>query len=490
MNTVNRVPIVYSTIQLQMLTKWRYLFITVLWTLLALGLWGGSGVDVSDEMVPVRVLRPPLKLSSQSFRSNYSVVPGSHNSSYVLALTLQEQLSAASHSMFEMAPLAADWNAQLVEPVVLKSRIFGIEGIFPPDSKLYTGQTSIKLSEIYDISEVRRILQTHVSPPVNMVPFEEFLATASRTVTLLHFVRFGEGNMDFVLNRTESDLVRRHFITSNSTAPFDCTHMSGASQWARKVETKLNKKSRKVCPVFAVERVLCFEPTLVYRTDVMLQHMSHPGTIVFTDWRGCGIKFGSLEHNSELHTNPNSFRYAVLSEASMKEYPIKFEYRLHNPGITKVAEDYLETLNKRPPFLSIHIRTERLVRDALNLTCCLESLKQMVDKLSNLSETLLITDVGSEYGTMTCGRRCEHNVHLQLFLSKLPSFNLTVSSYDPKLLNGTENSAYVSLVEMNMLSMGDKLVLVGRGGFQAILKDKFLSLNHTEEDVYHICNGT
>ena len=448
-------------------------------------------------MVAVRdslVLRLPL----QALHSNYSVMPESYNTSYLLALTLQEQLSAASKSMLFLAPLAADWNAQLVEPVVLKSRIFGIEGIFPPDSKLYTGQTSIKLSEIYDISEVRRILQTHVSPPVNMVPFEEFLATASRTVTLLHFVRFGEGNMDFVLSRTESDLVRRHFITSNSTAPFDCTHMNGASQWAHTVETKLNKKTRTMHPVFAVERILCFEPTLVYRTDVMLQHMSHPGTIVFTDWRGCGISFKSLEscslhyeHNSELHTNPSSLRYAVLSEASMKDYKMRFMYRLHNPGITKVAEDYLETMSKRPPFLSIHIRIERLLQDAFNLKCCLERLEQAVDKLSNISETLLITDVGSKYGSITCGQLCKHNhVNRQQITSKLPSFNLTVSSYDPKLSNGTENSAYVSLVEMTMLSLGDKLILVGRGGFQTVLKYKFLSLNHTEEDVYHICNRT
>ena len=414
--------------------------------------------------------------------------------SHVLALTMADQLSAASHIMFEMAPLAADWNAQLVEPVVLKSQIFGIEGIFPPDSKLYTGQTSIKLSEIYDISEVRRILQTHVSPPVNMVPFEEFLATASRIVTILHFVSFGEGKSDFVLSRTEPDLVRRHFKTSNSMAPFDCTHMSGALHLAHKVETKLNKKSRTVCPVFAVERVLCFEPTLVYRSRTLLQHMSHPGTIVFTHWHGCGIH-GSCSlhygHNSELHTNPSTFRHAVLSEASIKGYPIHLMYRLHNLGVTKVAEKYLEAVNKRPPFLSVHIRIERLFRDAFNLTCCLESLKQMVDKLSNLSETLLITDVGSEYGTATCKKLCEYNdVNRQLIASTIPSFNLTVSSYDPKLLNGIENSAYVSLVEMTMLSMGDKLVLVGRGGFQSILKDKFLSLNHTAKDVYHICEKT
>ena len=57
------------------------------------------------------VLRAPLKLLDQSFHSNCLVVSGSHNSSYVLALTLGEQLSSATHSMFEMAPLAADWNA-------------------------------------------------------------------------------------------------------------------------------------------------------------------------------------------------------------------------------------------------------------------------------------------------------------------------------------------------------------------------------------------
>ena len=417
-----------------------------------------------------------------------------HNTSYLLALSMGEQLSASSKIMFHLAPLAADWSAQLVEPVVLTSRLFGIEGIVLPDSE-HTGQTSIKLSEIYDISEIKRILQTHVSPPVNMVSFEEFLATASRTVTLLHFVRFGEGNMDFVLNRTESDLVRNHFQTNNSTALFECSHLRGVSKWVDKVEMGLNKftKSRTVCKEFVVDKVFCFDITMVYRSEVILKHLSQPGTVIFTQWHGCGIRGGHCSvhyrQNSELQVNSDQYRYAILTEALLEVPKLQHMHTLHNPGIAQVAEKVLNTMNYRKPhFMSVHLRAERLILDGQDIKCCLETLKQALDKFkvtNNLNETLLITDVGSEYGSFSWKKHCgQKNIS-----SYLSSFHLTSTSYDPKVSNGTENSAYVSLVEMNMLSMGEKLVLVGRGGFQTILKDKFLSLNHTEADVYHVCDS-
>ena len=46
--------------------------------------------------------------------------------SYVLALDHREQLSAATISMLQLASLAADWNAHLVEPFLLRSFLRGL----------------------------------------------------------------------------------------------------------------------------------------------------------------------------------------------------------------------------------------------------------------------------------------------------------------------------------------------------------------------------
>ena len=419
------------------------------------------------------------------------------NTSYVLALGLKEQLSQASRSMLLMAPVAADWSAQLVEPVVVRSHIFGIEGILTRSTSKDIGEPSLKLSEIYDISRVNRMLQYKASPPVRMASFEEFLATASRRVTVLHFVTSAlrKDDSDFVLDRTEAKLVMKHYkkkTNVNSTPLFDCTHLLGATKWAHIIERQLNHlvKSDRVCELFAVQKVLCFDPTKVFQSENILQHMSQPGTMIFTEWRGCGFDDYncSIHHkeNSKVHKNPSIFRPSVLTKASMGELPIESMQTLHNPTIRKVAKKYLEAINIKSPFLSIHIRNEWLWRDKKDVMCCLDVLMEVVDdikKTHNLSETLLLTDVSSEYGTDACNRQCVLSLIQSLSTLKLP-----VTSYNPKVLNGTENSAYVSLVEMNMLSMGDKLVLVGHSGFQTILKEIFLSLNHTAKEVYdNIC---
>jgi len=106
----------------------------------------------------------------------------------------------------------------------------------------------------------------------------------------------------------------------------------------------------------------------------------------------------------------------------------------------------------------------------------------------DLQRRLLITDIG-RYGTDSCQNvdYCSKNRIQQFFLILEERLGLTVNSYDPKVLNGTENSGYVSLVEMSMLAQGEKLVLVGHGGFEKNLQNKFLSLNHKMEDVYRLC---
>ena len=418
------------------------------------------------------------------------------NSSYLLALSFEEQLSAASNSMLQLAPLAVDWNAQLVEPVVLRSHLYGIDGLFPAYFQ-NAGQASIKLSELYDMSKLNDILHSLVSPRVSMVPFEEFISAAPRRVTLLHFNTPGSA-----LEVSEFYSLKSTFQRNGSTV-INCSHLKSALKLVHEVEGHLNT-ALGLKDKFIVEKVLCLDPTVVYRSLLLLENVTHPETIVFTAWLGCSLTNCSVhhKHNSELQKNPDKFRRTILTESAMRRggFMLRQMHILYRSTIWEMAERYLHTINIRRPFMSIHIRTERLLRDGAGMgdplyyQYCLHQLENLIGSLSfNMSryQILLITDIGSKYGTAGCGKYhklCSVS-RIKEVTSALESLNFTTTSYDPRLSNGTENSAYVSLVEMNMLSMGDKLILVGRGGFQTILKDKYLSLNHTEEDLYHICNS-
>ena len=432
--------------------------------------------------------------------------PSLHWKSYLLALGFSEQLTAATHTMFQLGTLAADWHASLVEPVVVTSHLFGLRGMLPPMFANTSDRDTIRLSEIYEISLVNEVLQSLISAGLSMVPTDDFLLHAPREVTLLHFIdRNHIGDREFAFNMSETISIERTFQETNLSV-IDCSSVVNARILMHRLENHLNamrtslKVRRGRRGDFTVKRLLCLDQRLVYRSHILLQNVSLPGTVIFTNWHGCAITNCSMYHhgNLQLFRKPNNaamFRPIVLTRKGFVFRPI---YRLHHPSIQKAAYEYLSISGMTRPFIAIHVRIERLMRDEVTLKSnsyiehCLESLKDILDYLReqyDLQRKLLITDVG-QYGTDSCQNRkyCTKN-HLQkIFLILKRRLGLTVSSYDPKVLNGTENSGYVSLVEMNLLAQGEKLILVGHGGFQVNLQNKFLSLNHESEDVYHLCN--
>ena len=437
--------------------------------------------------------------------------PSLHRKSYLLALGFSEQLTAATHTMFQLGTLAADWHATLVEPVVVTSHLFGLRGMLPPMFANTSDRDTIRLSEIYEISLVNEVFQSLISLGLSMVPTDDFLLHAPREVTLLHFIdRNHIGDREFAFNMSETISIERTFQETNLSV-IDCSSVVNARILMHRLENHLNamrtslKVRRGRRGDFTVKRLLCLDQRLVYRSHILLQNVSLPGTVIFTNWHGCAITNCSMyDHgNLQLFRKPNNsakFRPIVLTQKGVLFKPI---YRLHHPSIYKAASEYLSISRMERPFIAIHIRIERLIRDEVRLNVksdsyiihCLESLIDIFDNLRgqyDLQRKLLITDMMGQYGTDSCQKRkyCSKS-RVQQFLWILERrLGLTVNTYDPKALNGTENSGYVSLVEMNMLAQGEKLILVGHGGFQANLEYKFLSLNHKTEDVYHLCGNS
>ena len=466
--------------------------------------------SITDGVAAHQLESEPSVENSEMHLGLYSNKP----SAYLLVLGYEEQLTLASHSLMQLAPLAADWHAQLVTPVVVGSHLFGIPGLVSPQARrrfnFDSTEESIGFEKLYDLQKLNGLFHSRVSPQLNMVSFEKFISYAPKDITLVHFNDASASYSDFHFTKHDAELVKAAVRKQNMHIA-NCTTVNSAVKLALDIEEHLNHHLSQSRAhnleenKFKVVKALCLDPYLAYQSTHLWQRIKQtgtPGTIIFTVWRGCVFSRCSVHYvpkYSSYKRNPGLFRFAVFTESDFYPPPSpELLNHLHQPDIQKTAKAFLKRIGIRPPFLSIHVRSERIVIDGRKLyrpdyyVCCMTQLKILVDKIGkqyNEGHLLLITDEASQYGSDTCGdKNCESGT--RAITALLKSFNWTIVSYDPGNTNGIRNSGYVSLIEMSMLSLGRKLILVGRGSFQELLQQKFLSQNkRSMADVYHICQN-
>ena len=449
-------------------------------------------------------LTQPKKLQSSNLNGN-------HHASYLLALSYSEQISAGLHSVLQLATLAHDFGAHLVEPTVVASHIFGIEGVYPQFYNTSdTEAKKIKMFGLFNQSRMNNVLHSGVSPTVSMVPFPSFLKDAPQDISIFHFnsPNLAKASRLFTLPQHQVMALVTAFEKNPEKQILDCrTNVSGMRTIMDLVERRLNMQ--EVRP-FKVTEVFCFNHNHIYRSDQLLQLIPAPRTIIFTNWGGCGLDDCSYNSKAVLREKDAMaavphIRHAVLTKKKFK-VRLKEEHKMHNKHVQTLAQDYLRRLNLPvSKFIAVHIRMERIVRKALeskvniNYTKCLNTILNVIDTIINKDnpssdqrhfqgsqQILAMSDMpGSEFGSDTCsGRYC--NLHEVRMLYHTLRTRMDFQSFEPGVLGMVRNAGLVSLVEMQMLSMGKKLVLVGFGGFQAVLKSLFLSRGHNEGDVHHV----
>ena len=474
----------------------------------------GSGSDIKSSQS--RNLEPPSNSNKKLFKM-HSIPPANfthshkwNHPSYLLALGYSEQLNAATHSVLQLSALALDWKANLVEPTLVTSHIFGIKGVYPPfidGDPLMTHQ--MRLFDVYDASKINQVLHLHISPHVSMRSFQTFLLHAPRNITLLHFnTRSRERTKRlFALSVEETEQITSSFRKANEAIvlEYPFLKMSISMEYVNKIENQLNWMTPNISNHFRVVRILYLNPKAVYTSVDLSRHLVFPGTFIFTNWHGCGRSNCTIGTKDEIDLQikkpknaHREFRYTVLTKRSFS-FSLKREYLLHLPSIEKEAGTYLALINfTKFHFVSVHLRMERIIRRALAdrerhyQFSCIVGLQKILNRIVPIGNktsykgshhVLLISDFSSKYGTDSCsGRNCNKKEVIE-FHSLLRHY-VDFHSYQPDTLN--RNSGFVSLVEMHMLALGKKLVLVGYGGFQSVLEQLFLSKGHTKEDVYHI----
>ena len=396
----------------------------------------------------------------------------------------------------------------MVEPFVKKSFIFGLQNVLPPEFTI-ADKNTIELFQIYDQEKVNKVFHEKISPQVTMFDFKHFIEDAPEDITLFHF---GTRSSDqtqriFALNAQDTSKIEQQLSKSkDSVLQCHSMELNDLQRLARDIEGEMNserlKQTLKNDKSFKVNRILCLDPQKVYRSDKLGQYLPSATTIIFTNWKGCGLQKCTY-NDEESDTSPplwkDSFRYAIRTKTHANPR-LNDQHILHHASVKNYAKRYLKHLGYTESFVSVHVRIERLLKLSIeknNPNFVQRCLKELLVIAHNLTysgnkntKTLLLTDVGSKYGTSTCrrGKQCNTS-HTRLIMSQLQELGLQHNWYDPSVFNSTENSGYVSLVEMHMLALGEQLLLVGFGGFQAIAKSLFLSYGHSNNDVNHICHS-
>ena len=325
------------------------------------------------------------------------------------------------------------------------------------------------------------------------------------------------------------------------------SNLNGFTRLAKKVEHHLNNKVRSLqqdgsnnarlqttimSKPFNIKRVLCLDPKNTYTSETLAKYVALPGTVVFTNWLGCcfnectiqnivpdhnvneGDKVSESSAASQSTTCEKSLRFSVPTKKLYLGRVREAQF-FHHSRIMYSAKRQLEFLGLDSPvekgYVSVHIRIERILMTALETSrqlwarIKLDFLEQCVRKIvSRLRELqsllnnsqgettnlvamdtryLLITDVG-EQGTSSL-TKSTLNSDAQLFLKILKSHGIQVHHCNLGLLRDldAQNSGFVSLVEMTMLALGEKLLLIGGGGFQVNTAHKFYSLHRKKRDV-------
>ena len=163
----------------------------------------------------------------------------------------------------------------------------------------------------------------------------------------------------------------------------------------------------------------------------------------------------------------------------------------HSKAVFEATHNFSESLNRKQPVISVHIRGERLLESTKGnysycmdqLTTCLQTLT-MANKIPS-ERVYVIHDLGN-YGTTSCIGYCSRG--RSKLLSQINTLGYPIISYDPTMFNSFPVSpAFASFVEQEYLANVDILVTVGGGSFEKSIIKRFLTKSGSDNNLYKIC---
>ena len=424
-----------------------------------------------------------------SRKENRLQVSSLEQKQYLLAMVYAEQLTASTKHYISLVGLAAHWGMWAVEPLITKSRLHGARCLYGSVEN-QTFHHYARLTNMVPFD--RELSQCFTSDRASLIDNRTvFLSRSYRDIVVVHFVLLkphpiasncgnilGNGPYRKELKQSGNNMVECTKIAANRG-------LSGAVE--RTLNEELNTNGLSDIGMFHVSRVVCVNGLQEVSLAGLKDFAQSPGgreSVVFVMWQS-GRTVASLSTDIRLH------RCSVSIQ--------------HSTEVSKAASLFLYSLNLKKPFLSIHIRTERIIHtNSLHpgyQKCCMKRLHMLIYNIMEkhkLLNVLLMRDYG-QYGTDSCfygnrtlpRRNKPHWFCKRLsddIMEEIGEWGIHYSAFDPSKFQMIENAGFVSFVEADALLQGEVLLTVGFGGFQGQLHRKFASLGtDTQFKAYHIC---
>ena len=349
-----------------------------------------------------------------------------------IAFSYWEQLTAATNNCLDLTVIAAYGGRQVVLPFVKNSRLYGFARNKPFET----------LELYYNVSALNRTLRSRGHG--TLISWKEFQDVCKGKLDVV--VRF-----DYTKLRKTS----RHNQATRPFIPCNASHTEIISAGI--------KVGRTICMnVFAVKSDKTFENEVIERLPC----------VGLDEWRGSNTK---ISYRAQFQLSPNVTQRLHSDEAAI----------FFNSKLFHVAREFIAT-NLGPLFISVHIRTEKILRHGRHIKNmatvekCISSLIARVQSYNNVSTVPIPVFLASDFadfGSSSLGVNTprEKSESLMNILAPLRSIVFNPSTY-----NLTDRGT-VAIVEMNILVSGKRLFVVGGGTFQWWIIKEFLHKNNINQ---------
>ncbi len=383
-------------------------------------------------------------------------------SGYIAVLLFEEQMESALNDLYRLISVSSPWRMQLVEPLVTKWS-FGMAKV--------QGKNQLRFSDLFNLTRVNQQFQQCLGvdyPPI--ASFEEFISqdvsTAIKVVAFLPYV-----------DNLESPTGFFGWFQSKVNEVI-CLVVASVGVMAYMPHTPKDYRTKAFC-VNSAQRVnfgRVFQ--LVLGTEQYQTATVEPRqVVVIPTWSGI-----TATPSKSFHWDPDYVHRTCPVHRLEPSNAVNYE--------TSLFVHKLHLTDK--PYLGIHLRLERLIRDDEHST------KECVQKLITAAmaikeeyqlgsdDMVAFTDYGS-YGSMTCVQvNCIKVAQDLQIANRLGALGVRIVEYSPQGPK-QDHHTFIASVERDVLASSSYLLVGGWGSFQRAVVEKFL-VTHSRDKFYSVCS--
>jgi len=358
---------------------------------------------------------------------------------FFIAFAFGDQLTRATENLLALAALSRYGNRSVAVPFVKDSMFYGTK----------IDQNAGTLSRYFDLNALNQKLDSYGYGLFK--GWRHFQQSCNQSLDVLLNVLTPDGSSHAHLSNVQKQVLKKIGWTP-------C--ISHLQQTGDRFKG------------FNINQTICIDPEILTSLQQLESDVLRGSTCVgFVEWRGIGIGRCHFPLSSDKVPSPLSVRPEV-----------PFSHKL-----VQVAQDYAVRQLKNN-YISVHIRSEWVLRrHKSNITYLLDCFDQLTSRIQStkqktgLEKIFLATDF-STFGSKSYTIRPaqEKSEMLHKYLDKLLE---NLHEFDPRTVELSDRGS-IAIVEMNILSAGKKLFLVGGGNFEDWIKDQFEKVSdHAAEKI-------